>query len=231
MQHTSIRHTLDIFERLYNYVEPILPGELKDEMLEAYEQVRDNHTLSLGELEETMVVFGKKVWPYRKALEEFVGLYEGKLGEELLRNAMPGVLRRRYDEFIACGGDLHDVHSGSVAHFFTPDERLELTPMLIEKNRSVKEHAIQAIRSTDQKDFSAKAVRFTEILEEIEGHLDGLRAMADEEQEHPHLAEEMREQVKAFEYGLCLLGPEQHMRTIVDAREYYNGRRVELRAR
>jgi len=231
MKHASIQHTLDIFERLYNYVEPILSGELKDEMLEAYEQVRDNHTLSLDELEETMIVFGKKVWPYRKALEEFVGMYEGRLGEELLRNTMTGELRRRYDEFVACGGDLHDVHSGSVAHFFTPDERLELTPMLIQKNASVKDHALQAIRSTDEGEFLGKVKRFAEILGEIEGHLDGLRAMADEEQEHPHLAEEMREQVRAFEYGLCLLGPEQHMRSIAEAPQYYEGRRAELRVR
>jgi len=66
---------------------------------------------------------------------------------------------------------------------------------------------------------------------EIEDHLDGLRKMADEEQEHPRLAEEMREQIRGFEYGLCLLGPEQGIESISEAPEYYNGRRLSLRVR
>jgi len=229
MHHPSIKHTLEIFERLYNHVEPVLNAEMKDEMLQAYEQMRDNHTLSLDELEDTMIVFGKKVWPYRKALEEFVGVYEGRTGEQLLRNALSAKLRERYDEFIACGGDLHTMRSGIVASFFEPEERVELSKALVESSRAVRDHALQATKSTDKDDFDLKVDRFHEVLAEIEHHLDALRDMADEEQEHPHLADEMRTQVRAFEYGLSLLGPEMVVDSITDSREYYDGRKKELR--
>ena len=51
--------------------------------------------------------------------------------------------------------------------------------------------------------------------------------MADDEQEHPELAAEIRSQIRAFEYGLCLLGPAHHYEAVCQAEEHFIGRKEE----
>ncbi len=231
MHEVSAQYTISIFERLYNHVEPILPMELRQDMATALEQVKNNYELSLEEIEDTMITFGRYVWPYRKAFEEFIAVYEGHIGENFLISHSSRKMKKRYQDFKLHGGSLRDLHSGRPASFFTSDERIELCEVLVSMNQSLRQHAVQSIRSTDSKKFEAKVAEFAQILLEIEQELDVIRRIADSEQEHPQLASEMRAQVRGFEYGFCLLGPEVDFAAVCNMRGHFEGRRREFKVK
>ena len=230
MQHPTVPHTLAIFEQLYRKLPPLVPQEVASDMGKALEQIRHNHSLTIDELEETMIVFGKAVWPFRKAFQEFLELYEGKMGEQLLVQLLFPGLQKKYKEFQAHGGTFRDLHAGGPLGFFEPEERSALCEALIEAHRALREHASQAVLSTDKDDYLSRVFEFQTILDDIEKRLDTLLVMADSEQEHPELATEIREGVKGFEYGLCALDQHIDYDAVCAAPAHYEGRRADKKS-
>lgn len=227
MHQPSVQHTLFVFGRLLDDMPPLVPQEIQSDMQQAYEQMRHNYSLSLQELEDTIIVFGKKLWPYRKAYDEFLDIYEGKLGEQFLLGRLPLAMKKRYQEFKAVGGHFRDFHHGAPAMFFTSEERTKLCEALVETNLDIRRHAIQSVLSIDQEYYQKRVIEFQTILEDIEKRLDTLRLMADDEQEHPELAGEIREQVRSFEYGLCLLEPAHTYEAVCKSEEHFQGRKLD----
>jgi len=227
MHNPSIKHTLDIFEQFTQKIPPLVPDTLKADVKQAFEQMKHNYDLSLEELEKTVVVFGKKLWPYRKAFEEFFNIYESKFGEKFLIGTMSASLKKRFNEFKEYGGTYRDLHTGNPAVFFSSEERVVLCRDVIGVNEDIRKHTVQAVLATDRARYEKRIVEFQIILDDIEKRLDSLRMMADDEQEHPELASEIREQILSFEYGLCLLGPPHHYDAICNAEGHYSGRKIE----
>lgn len=231
MEKTSVHHTIDIFERLCDYVLPVVPEKINTDMAHALEHLQNDYSLSVESVEDTMIVFGKAVWPYRKAYAEILYAYEGKIGEKFLLAHLPRTSKKRYQEFVACGGNFRDLHSGAPAKFFSSEDRSALCGVLVNLQQDIRKHTAQAIHSTEQKIFLKKVKEFTSILEKIEKQLDMLRAMADAEQEHPQLAEEIRAHVRGFELGLCFLGPEVSFDDLCRLPEHFTGRKREIKER
>jgi hypothetical protein len=102
---------------------------------------------------------------------------------------------------------------------------------LIEVKNEIRATAVQAIKSTEAGRFEARVAEFQNIFSRIEATLHHLERMADEEQEHPHLASEIRAQIRGFEHGLCFLGPEADVGAICLAPEYFGGRKREIKVR
>lgn len=231
MELNSLQHTIDIFERLYRFVLPVIPAKIEQEMKHALEHLQHDLSLSVEQVEDTMIVFGKLVWPYRKAFTEVMYAYEGRIGEQFLLSHLPKEVKKRYQEFVACGGSFRDLHSGAPAQFFSSEDRGALCEVLVNLQKDIRQHTAQAIHTTEQKTFTKKVKEFTDILEKIEGQLDALRTMADAEQEHPQLADEIRAHVRGFELGLCFLGPEISFDELCLLPEHFSGRKQELKVR
>jgi hypothetical protein len=227
----SIQHTLWIFDRMFQQIPPLVAEITREDMKTANEQLRSNFDLSLEELEDTVIIFGKKLWPYRKAFEELLDVYEAKLGEKFMFGIISRGLKKRYDEFKVHGGTLRDLHSGNPAEFFSVAERNELCSALVEMNSQIRKHAVQAVHTNDALAYEKRILEFQIILDDIEKRLDTLRLMADNEQEHPELASEIRAQIRSFEYGLCLLGPEHQYQAICLSEEHFTGRKLEKKMR
>src|SRR3989344_7853421 len=227
MSGASVKYTLNIFKRLIIKTPPLIPVILKEDAKHAYEQLCHNYDLTLGDLEKTIIIFGKKLWPYRKAFEEFFNIYESKFGEKFLIGKLAPALKKRYKEFREYGGAFRDLHSGNPALFFSPVERVEICRSLMSVNDDIIQYTAQAVLTSDRVAYEKRIVEFQVILDDIEKRLDSLRLMADDEQEHPELAAEIRQQVLSFEYGLCLLGPPHHYAAICQAEDHFVGRRKE----
>lgn len=200
-------------------------------MQAAAEQLRINPTVTTEQAEETIIVFGKQTWPYREAFAEFVELYEGLHGEVFFRQSISPILQKKYDDFLAYGGSYRDLYQGKKVHFFSPEDRQELCGALVNTRLAIREHARQAALSTERSVYEAKILEFQEVLDDIEKRLDALRLEADNEQEHPDLAAEIRAQVRAFEYGLCALGPKTDYTAVCAMPEHVAGRRKEKKMR
>ncbi|OIO19050.1 MAG: hypothetical protein CO029_00950 [Candidatus Magasanikbacteria bacterium CG_4_9_14_0_2_um_filter_41_10] len=227
----TTQYTKQIFRQLYAFVAPVLPTDLEEEMRHALEHVEKDAELSREDIEDTMIIFGKRVWSYRKSLQEVVGLHEGIVGEKFFRAALSKKMQKKFDEFVAHGGTLRDIHSGAPASFFTVDERIELNHALVDMDTHIKAYAIQSIKGTGHKQFQASVQEFTSLLDNLENQLSDIRVMADDAQEHPMIAREMREHIRGFEYGLVLLGQEYSQEEVEKAHEHFHGRRRELKVR
>lgn len=230
MQHPTVQHTLQIFEKLYRDLPPLVPQEVASDMQKALEQLQHNHSLGIEELEDTMIVFGKAIWPFRRAFVEFLDVYEGRMGEQLLLQILFPEVKKSYKEFVAHGGTFRDLHAGGGLDFFETDHRTALCEALIETRRALRNHAAQAVLSTDKQEYMHRVFEFQTILDDIEKRLETLRTMADSEQEHPELATEIREGVRGFEYGLCSLGPDIQYDAVCEAVPHFEGRRIDKKA-
>lgn len=220
--------TRAIFRHLYEYASPILPYDVRDEMAEALAQLEDRDDITRLEAEETLIVFAKKAWPYRKAYEDILAVFDAHYGEQFLKAHMPGRLWRRYQEFLAAGGEYYHVKTGRGVNFFTSEERVLLCGILVDMRQSVRDHVAQAIRSTEKKKFDNLVAAYENALADIDVELAHIRALADKEQEHPRLARQLRAEAEAFEHGLALLGPEQDAVRLCELKECVPRRRREL---
>lgn len=220
------KHTTAIFERIYKNLPPLVPEEVKKEMQHALEHFQTDFTVTLDEIDDTIIIFGKQIWAYWKAFQEILDMHEGKLGDDFLLGKLPHELKSRYKQFKEHGGTYFDIYSGSPAAFFTPEERQELTICLIEVDKELRKYTTQAVLTTDRKKYEDLIIDFQTIMDDIEKRLNSLRLVADDEQEHPQLAEEIRSQIKGFEYGLCLLGPHTKHEDVLNAELFFQERRL-----
>lgn len=227
-----IPNTLSIFRRLYDYLPPMVPDNVRADMKEALEQLENNPHLTIEELEDTMISFGKKIWPYRKAFYEIVDVYEGKMGETILLNSLSKPIQKKYGEFIAHGGTYRDFIAGSTAlDFFDADERAYLSETLVNLRSHIYQHARQAAMTTDKNIYIKKIEEFQNVQAEIEAVFEHLHELADAEQEHPELATEIRAHVRGFEYGLAALGPQPSLDQVAESVDYFTGRKEYKRMR
>jgi len=207
MHHPYIKHTIDIFERMYNNLPPLLPKEISGEIRYALEHLHDDYSVSVADVETVVIALGKKVWPYWQAFDELLVLSRERLGEKFLLGKLSPEFRQRYQECKAHGVDYHDLRLGGPVGFFEAKERQALMSALVEVDKDIRQHVIQEVLSVARRKYEELVMDFQEILADIEKRLESLRLVAEDEAEYPGLAEEMRAQVQAFEFGLCLLGP------------------------
>ena len=226
MHHPYTKHTIDIFARMYEKMPPMVPAEIVGEVKHALEHLRDDFTVSSNDVEDVVIALGKKVWPYWRAFAEFYDLYQGKLGEKFLLGKLPVGLRTKYKELKEQGVTYHDLRVGTPLENFNSDEKVLLRAGYIEVDNEIRQHVEQAILSVERRKYEELVVDFQNILDNMEKRLETLRLMAEDEEEHPAVAEEIRGQVKAFELGLCLLGPNIAQHEVLNVDDYLEERRL-----
>ncbi|MBI5222671.1 MAG: hypothetical protein HY980_04235 [Candidatus Magasanikbacteria bacterium] len=225
MHHPHVKHTIDIFERVYQNLPPLVPELVEREMAHALEHLRSDVGVGIDEVESVVISIGKKIWPYWKAFGELCDMCQGRLGEKFLLGRLPPALKQKYAEFKEHGADYHDLRSGAGAVYFTPEERQEIAAALVEVDRDMREHMRQAVLSVDSGKYQNLVIDFQNILDDIEKRLDSLRLVAEDEGEHPELAEEIQDKIKTFEFGLCLLGPRVQHHEVLNVEDHFEERR------
>ena len=225
MHHPQIKHTIDIFEIMYKNIPPLVPEEVEKEMGHALEHLHDDYKVGIEEVENMVIALGKKIWPYWKAFDELYNMDQGKLGEKFLLGKLSVELKTKYSEFKEHSGNYHDLRMGASAIFFETEERFEITQALVEVDIDVRNHTEQSVLSLERKKYEDLIIDFQTILDDIEKRLDALRLVAEDEEEHPELATEIREHIRAFEHGLCLLGPNTQYHEVKNLEDHFADRR------
>ncbi len=220
--------TISLFRRLYENIPPLFPEEIKQKMAHALNHLENDQTITLKEVEDTMITFGYEVWPWNQAFKEVLALTESKVGEHFLLPKLSKKMVQKYHEFKTYGGTLRDLHSGNAAEFFGPEERGSLCAALVEMQIALRAYAASQVVGTEKPRYLKRVGEFKDLLENIEATLTHLRSLADTEQDHPTLADEIRDRVRSFEYGLCLLGPELNYDAVCRAPEFFSERKKHL---
>ncbi len=220
--------TINLFRHLYDHLPPLLPAEIKAKMGHALNHLENDQTITLTEIEDTMISFGYEVWPWNQAYKEWLALAETKVGEHFLLPKFSRGLRIAYRQFKEEGGTIRDLHSGNPAKSFTIDERRELCTGLVALQNELRSYVNNEVVGLEQKRYLKRVSEFQDLLDNIKQTLDHLRNLADTEQDHPTLADEIRAQVRAFEHGLCLLAPELNYDAVCQSVDFFHGRKQQL---
>lgn len=220
--------TIDIFRRLYAHIPPLFPSDVAEKMGHALEHLERDETITVAEVEDTMIRFGYELWPWNQAYREFLVLAESQVGEHFLLPKLNKSLRGRYLDFKRYGGDLRELHSGRPADFFSPEERGELCGALVDLQHELRHYVDRSLIGLEKTRYLRRVNEFKGVLAEIQKQLDVLNKLAESEQDHPTLADEIRSSVRHFQYGLCLLGPDLDYDAVCRMPEYYRGRKQDL---
>jgi hypothetical protein len=223
-----MQSTVELFRHLYKNIPPLVPTEIKEKMKHALGHLESDQTMTLDEVEDTMIEFGYELWPWNQAYKEFLVAAENAVGEHFLLPRLSPGLHKKYQDFIHYGGTLRDLHSGRPADYFTVEERQELSERLVDLQQDLDSYAKQEVTGLQKSRYLKRVQEFTELLDKIEQNLNMLRDLADKEQDHPTLANEIRSKIKGFEYGLCLLGPELDYEAVFQSIDFFQGRKHDL---
>ena len=220
--------TISLFRRFYTNLPPLFPDEVKQKMSHALDHLENDQTITLGEVEDTMITFGQEAWPWNQAYKEWLALAESKVGEHFLLPKFLPSLQQKYHDFKIYGGTLRDLHSGNPAQFFTSEERYELCAALVDLPGELRRYVDHEVKGLEKNRYLKRVGEFKDLLENIEQTLEHLRRLADAEPDHPTLADEIRARVRSFEYGLCLLGPEFNYDAVCQSVDFFAERKIHL---
>jgi hypothetical protein len=223
-----MQSTIELFRHLYKNIPPLFPTETRQKIAHALEHLESDQTITLREIEDTMIEYGYELWPWNQAYKEFLATAESAVGEHFLLPRLSPLLHAKYLDFKHFGGTLRDLHSGRPADYFDVEERRELSEKLVELQKDLHKYAEQEITGLSKSKYLRRVEEFADLLAKIESTLEMLRDLADKEQDHPTLADEIRSKVKGFEYSLCLLGPELDYEAVFQSIDFFKGRKEDL---
>ncbi|HRY36673.1 MAG TPA: hypothetical protein P5230_02185 [Candidatus Magasanikbacteria bacterium] len=221
-------YTIQLFQYFYQNIPPLFPLEEKEKIKNALKEMETNQSLTPVQIENTMISFGYVLWPWNQAYKEFLTIAENAYGDEFLLPYLSKEMQKKYLNYKDYGLSLRDLHSGRPAVFFESEERVELYRALLKMQEDLKKFVNQQIASTEKERFIKKVEEYAKILENIEEKLRGLREIAQNEQDHPILADEIRERIRMFEFGMCLLGPELNFHAVSQSVDFFAGRKMDL---
>lgn len=223
-----MKSTLAIFHHLFETLPPLFLKETRIKMEQALWTLENDATANIAQIETAMIKFGYEVWPWNRAYREYFDSVEEELGEHFLFPKLSPLLKLRYLDYKHYGGTLQELHTGRPADFFSPSDRAELCATLVENKRALRQYTDHLVLGADREKYLAKVEEYATILNDVERILNDLRELARREEDHPNLADEIRERVKAFEYGLCLLGPELDFEAVCQSMSHFEGRKRDL---
>ena len=223
-----MQSTIQLFRLLYDHLPPLVPQDVIVAMKKEIESIENNPRITLPEIEDAMVRFGYKVWPWNQAYIYFLQIAEEQLGEHFLLPTMSDGLQQKYLDFKAFGGTLKDLHSGRPASFFSLEERGELCEKLVEMKVQLREYLDRELVGINKKHYLRKVKEYEHLLEKIKSNLDSLRHFVEKEEHGSRLAEEIQAKIRDFEHSLCLLGNEMDYEAVCQAHDFFAGRKVEL---
>ncbi len=178
-------------------------------MHHALEHVKHDANITHEEFETTLIVFGRKLWPYRLAFQEFVAKTEERRADEFFASHVPAfpALEHWFLDWKRGGGHAAQLFCGSWSHIghLMPEERAALCEVLAETQRDVRSATTTSVSGPEKESYQKRILECTVLAEAIEERLENLRRLADDEHEHPLLVAELRQSVRDFERGMAFL--------------------------
>ena len=192
------------------------------------ENLENNSSISLEEIEDKMTKFGYEIWPWNQAYKYFLAVIQEQLGDHFLLPQMSEGLREKYLDFKSFGGGLKDLQTGRSAVFFTPEERAELCAVLVNMQTQLRDYVNRDLVGVNKKQYLNKIEEYEKLLEKIKSRLESLRHLVTKEEKDSVLIQEINSKIRDFEHGLCLLGAELDYGAVCQAEDFFAGRKIEL---
>lgn len=225
-------YSIALLKKMRQTAPPLAPKDVLENLEHALFDIESNFTTTVREVEDTMIHFGKCLWPYGKAFAEFYQSAELRHGDEHLHACLPAPLQHWYKLFKQHGGAMVDLKKGgrNILTHLSSDERVHLMKALIEAEHNLKKTTVQEVLGPFREVYKKRILEFKLLFEDIEARLDHVRTLAEREKRHPALAHELGALVREFDLALCGLRSAHCLDHIDRCEEYADGRAHDLTA-
>lgn len=224
-----MQNTIKIFRIFYDKLPPLVPADILTSMKNELEGFETRGAQNVDEVEDKMINFGYKVWPWMQAHKEMMSDAMQNMVEHFLLPRLSDGILNKYTNYKNLGMPLEDLYSGRAAHgYFTEKERVELAQAMVDARNDLDNYIDHQVVGLEKERFLGRVKDLEEILEDIKTKLQYLKELADREDDHENLANEIRARIRAFEQGLCLLGPALKHEEVEEAIEFFEGRKKDL---
>lgn len=204
-------YSISFFEQLLRDLPPMFPKADRETMQHAFEHMKNGQQLTGEEVEATIITFGKKIWPYRRAFEEFYEKVEHRRADDFFEAHARGreSLLAWFKEWRGQGHHSATLFRGTAATLgsLSTAERGAFCDVCVAVRQDLKHATTVLVSGQEREAYEKRIVEFKVLQEAIQERLERLRKLADQTQEHPRLATEIRQAVRDFEKGLAFLRP------------------------
>ncbi len=216
------KFTLNLLKNLIDSSPATFQRQRKNEMLEIYEQLLGDLTISNEDIESNIVLFGEEIWPYREAYEELYDEYGRDKEEKMLESSLPDYLKDKYKKFISEKGNIERIRGQAVSLdiYFTSLEQDELVKAELTVHDKIHGELGKLIVGEKQSEYFASLEKWKKKQEEIKEALKKLKAFAERSAKW---RAEILDKVKVFEQGFGYLERPVTLMDVMGEIEYYEG--------
>ena len=214
--------TINLLKNLILTAPITFPKSRKTEMLAKAEQYLSDVDVTLLAVQETMIHFGKEIWPYRESYQKMYEQYGRKPEEELIATFLSGGIKEKYQKFLTDRGNIEKIKSGSptLESYFITDEQAAIVEAELKAHDEIHGKIEKMILTENQEEYYGLLEQYKNEERQIEDRLVELKKIA----EHaPSFKDEILEKVKTFEEGFGFLERPVTLADIQGEVDYYLG--------
>lgn len=215
-------YTLAILKHILNKTEHTLFPEARlEEMKKEYTQMTADAAVTQTQIEDTLIRFGKEIWPYQEGLEELYRRHGRVLEEQRVKEKLNPLLQTKYAQFLAAGGSLADFRQGAATEtYFTPEEKFALGQAVLEAHATTLQEIASSCRADKQHECAEVIADHQQKLARMEKKIEALRALATSSEKW---RSEIEDKIHTFEEAFGYLERTFHESDLDGAIDYYQG--------
>lgn len=214
--------TINLLKNLILTAPITFPKARKAEMLAKADQYLSDFEVAIGTVAETMINFGKEIWPYRESYQKLYEQYGRKPEEERLAAFLSGGLKEKYQKFLADRGNIEKIKVGSpsLESYFSPDEQAAVVEAELKAHDEAHGQIEKMILTDKQEEYQTWLEQYKNEEHQITERLMELKKIAERA---PVFADEIAEKIKTFEEGFGFLDHPVGMADVQSEIDYYLG--------
>lgn len=209
---SEFSHLLNLFRHIVAKVAPVLP-EAERQAARSACDVSFYAAYLPSHREVVLLESGKRLYPYRIGLHDFVAKTHDMQGKTVFLRLLPPAHVRAYHDLIDRGHTHSDIVSGRSLADIHPEMHTAFRVAAVDAHAHAHRHAVQEVLSVQKRAFQARVVALSSELASIQAVLDELSIQIE------LLVEPMKSEyiqsVRACEYGLAGLGPRVSLQDVI----------------
>jgi hypothetical protein len=198
-------------------------SEKKEEMQKKYEEYLKDKKIARARVEETVILFGKEIWPYHKAWQEVYEKYGRQKEAEYFEKELPKEL---HDKYFACkvkggGHCLREYRMcGLMETCFDPDEKVFLDETVIKTLGKTRKDIDRLTTGSKKNEFQKLLEKWRAAQKEMAAGIEELKKMAGA---NPKWRAEILDKVKTIEQGWSIIEQDINLKDIEQLIDFYKG--------
>ncbi len=215
----TFEYTLDLLRTVIHSMPAVFPRDRHEQMDKQLDAFLNDSNAKKEDIEATIVAFGKEIWPYYEAYEQFYRTHGEAREREAMRLQLGDRVRGIFDQFVSEGGKIEDVRGGArLETVFDEDAKVEIVNAELEAHDAVHDEMEKLIAGEMAAEFSQQLNDHQKKLIAYEEKIAELRLLASRD---PRSAPEILDKAKTYEQGFAYVERLPALEDIKKEIQYY----------